>query len=450
MEKKWEEMSAKEKRDARFADWASPKLPDGNDLPFQSPEAKAEYKARVQRYKDIIELKKPDRVPIMLMATFMPSYLGGALPRDVMYDTEKLKSSFTKFMVDYKPDYYITPAFAGNGKIFEILGYKLLKWPGHGISKDSTGYQYTEGEYMLPEDYPALIEDPSDFWLRTYMPRAFGALEPLKMISPFTNQWEPVMVGPSVIPFGIPPVQDALKALINAGNEAMAWIQQIGGIEGGLMSMGFVNGAGGATKAPFDYLADTLRGSRGIMVDMYRRPEMVLKAMERIIPIAVKSGAGGATMQRNPVVFLPLHRGADGFMSDEQFRKFYWPYLKEVLVGLINEGCVPALFCEGSYNTRLEYLKELPKASTLWIFDRSDMARIKKLLGNTICIGGNVPAGLIAAGTAGEVKAYCKNLIDVVGKGGGYMMANGTSMDDGKPEAVHAMIDFTKEYGVYK
>jgi hypothetical protein len=450
MEKKWEEMSVKEKRDARFADWASPKLPDGKDLPFQSPEAKAEYKARVQRFKDVVELKKPDRVPIMVMATFMPSYLTGVLPYDVMYDTEKLKSSFMKYMLDYKPDYYITPAFAGNGKIFDILDYKLLRWPGHGISKDATGYQYVEGEYMLPEDYPALIEDPSDFWLRTYMPRVFGVLEPFKMLSPFTNQWEPVTVGPSVIPFGIPPVQEALKALMNAGNEAMAWIQQIGAIEGALMSMGFVNGAGGATKAPFDYLADTLRGSRGIMVDMYRRPDMVLKAMERIIPIAIKSGAGGATMQRNPVVFLPLHRGADGFMSDEQFRKFYWPQLKEVLVGLINEGCVPALFCEGSYNSRLEYLKELPKGSTLWIFDRSDMAKIKKVLGKTITIAGNVPAGLIVTGTADEVKAYCKNLIDVVGKDGGYIMANGTSMDEGKPDTVHAMIDFTKEYGVYK
>jgi uroporphyrinogen-III decarboxylase len=155
-------------------------------------------------------------------------------------------------------------------------------------------------------------------------------------------------------------------------------------------------------------------------------------------------------MQRNPVVFLPLHRGADGFMSDEQFRTFYWPQLKAVLVGLINEGCVPALFCEGSYNLRLEYLKELPKASTLWVFDRSDMAKIKKLLGKTITIAGNVPAGLIVTGTAEQMKAYCKNLIDVVGKDGGYIMANGTSMDDGKPETIHAMIDFTKEYGVYK
>jgi hypothetical protein len=300
---------------------------------------------------------------------------------------------------------------------------------------------------MKPEDYPALIDDPSDFWLRTYMPRIFGALEPLKMLSPFTDQWEPVTVGPSVIPFGIPPVQETLKALMNAGNEAMAWITQVGALQGEIMGMGFVNGAGGAAKAPFDYLADTLRGSKGIMMDMYRRPEMVLKAMERMIPIAIKSGVGGATAQGDPVVFLPLHRGADGFMSDEQFKTFYWPQLKAVLVGLINEGCVPALFCEGSYNTRLE---ELPKASTLWIFDRSDMAKIKELLGDTITIAGNVPAGLLITGTVEQVKAYCKNLIDVVGKGGGYLMSNGTGMDEGKPETVHAMIDFTKEYGVYK
>jgi hypothetical protein len=79
-------------------------------------------------------------------------------------------------------------------------------------------------------------------------------------------------------------IQEALKALMNAGSEALAWIQQIGAIEGAVMSMGFVNGAGGATKAPFDYLADTLRGSRGIMIDMYRQTDMLLKAMERIIP----------------------------------------------------------------------------------------------------------------------------------------------------------------------
>ena len=57
---------------------------------------------------------------------------------------------------------------------------------------------------------------------------------------------------------------------------------------------------------------------------------------------------------------------------------------------------------------------------------------------------------MLLTATPEEVKAYCKNLIDVVGKGGGYVMSNGTGMDEGNVENVHAMIDFTREYGVYK
>jgi uroporphyrinogen-III decarboxylase len=187
-----------------------------------------------------------------------------------------------------------------------------------------------------------------------------------------------------------------------------------------------------------------------MMIDMYRQPGVVLRALERLTPLYIKQGASMATFSGNPVVFIPLHKGADGFMSDEQFKKFYWPTLKALILGLVAEGCVPFLFCEGSFNTRLEYLTELPRGSCFWIFDRTDMTNAKKLLGNTICIGGNVPSGLILTGTAEQVKAYCKNLIDVVGKDGGYIISFGTSMDEGKPDTIHAMIDFTKEYGVYK
>jgi uroporphyrinogen-III decarboxylase len=253
-----------------------------------------------------------------------------------------------------------------------------------------------------------------------------------------------------MIALGIPPVQAALKALMEGGNEAMSWIQQVMGFEMEARAMGFPTAIGGAAKAPYDILGDTLRGTRGMMVDIYRRPEIVLKALERITPLYIKQGVGMATFAGNPVVFIPLHKGADGFMSDEQFRKFYWPSLKALILGLVNEGCVPYLFCEGSYNTRLEYLKELPKGSCFWIFDRTDMAKVKAALGGRLCIGGNVPAGLILTGTAEQVKAYCKNLIDGPGKGGGYIMAFGTAMDEGKADTIHAMIDFTKEYGLYR
>ncbi|MBW1934387.1 MAG: uroporphyrinogen decarboxylase [Deltaproteobacteria bacterium] len=445
MEKKWEEMSAEEKREARFATWYA-----AEGVEFQSPEAEAMYKASVTRFKDTVLMEKtPDRVPIFPIGTFMQTDLYGVTPYECMYDYDKLVSTNKQFLLDYKPDYYGSPAFIGSGKILEILEFRQYRWPGHGVSKNS-GYQCVEGEYMKAEDYPSLIDDPSDFWLRTWIPRVFGTLAPLANLAPLTWLWEIVAVSGLTVPYGIPDVQNALKALLEAGNEAMVWFQKIQAFEMEAKGMGFPTAMGGAAKAPYDILADTLRGTRGIMTDLYRRPEMVSKAMERITPLQIKQGVGMATMAGNPMVFMPLHKGADGFLSDEQFRTFYWPPLKDVILGIASEGCVPFLFCEGSFNTRLKYLEELPRGSCFWIFDRTDMAKAKELIGDKICIGGNVPAGLLLTGTPEQVKAYCKELIDVAGKGGGFIMATGTGMDEGKPDTLHAMIDFTREYGVYR
>ena len=154
MEKKWEEMSAEEKREARFEAWISPKDPEGNDLQFQSPEAEATYKASIIRFKDAVLMEKtPDRVPIFPIGTFMQTQLYGVTPYECMYDYGKLTAAHKRFMEDFRPDYYGSPAFVGSGKIYEILGLKQYKWPGHGVSEES-GYQCVEGEYMKGEDYP--------------------------------------------------------------------------------------------------------------------------------------------------------------------------------------------------------------------------------------------------------------------------------------------------------
>jgi hypothetical protein len=445
MEKQWAEMTPAEKREARFETWIS-----APGVQFHNGEAEAKYKSAARRFKDIVEMKKvPDRVPVLAMGTFMQPHLYGMTPYEAMYDPERMLGAQLRFLQDYAPDYYVTPALVGCGKVFDILDYKQYKLPGHGIPEKSV-YQYVEGEYMLADEYPALIQDPTDFWLRTLMPRVYGALDPLKMIAPFTDMWEVVLVSAQMVPFGIPPVQTALKALLDAGNEAMAWIQKVIGFEMQARGLGYPGCFGGATKAPFDILGDTLRGTRAAMLDLYRQPKMVLKAVERLTPLAISQGVRGATMQGCPVVFIPLHKGADGFMSDKQFREFYWPTLKAVIVGLAEEGCVPFLFCEGSYNTRLQHLEELPDASCMWVFDRTDMKKAKDTVGKKLCIGGNVPSGLLLTGTPQDIKACCKELIDVAGKGGGYLMCTGTSMDEGRADTVHAMVDFTKEYGVYR
>ena len=86
----------------------------------------------------------------------------------------------------------------------------------------------------------------------------------------------------------------------------------------------------------------------------------------------------------------------------------------------------------------------------MWMVDQTDMAKAKETLGKNACLIGNVPSSMLGLATPDEVKAYCKKLIDTAGKGGGFIMGNGAFFDEAKPENVKAMVDFTKEYGVYK
>ena len=443
-------MSPEEKQEELFARWMSPKDPQGNNLKFQSPQTEKAYKDRITRIKDAIQMKKlPDRVPIFACPSFFPMYYAGITPQESMYDYDKCCMAFKKFVLDFEPDGHLGAFVPGTGKALEILDYKLYSWPGHGVSPN-VSYQANEGEYMKANEYDALIDDPSNFFSNTYLPRVFGALEGFKMLPPLTGILEMYGVAINFIPFGLPPVQASYKALFEAGAEALKWIGAMGAWNDEIKAAGFPIIVAGYSKAPFDVIGDTLRGTRGIMLDMYRQPDKLLEAMDRLTPIMIKMGISSTQMAGHPLIFMPLHKGGDGFMSDEQFKKFYWPTLRKVMMGLIAEGVVPMPAAEGKWTTRLEVVQDLPKGKTLWMIDQSDIAKAKKTLGKVACMFGNVPSALLALGTPQEVKDYVKKCIDVAGKGGGYIVSNGAFFDHAKAENVKAMVDFAKEYGVYK
>jgi uroporphyrinogen-III decarboxylase len=148
--------------------------------------------------------------------------------------------------------------------------------------------------------------------------------------------------------------------------------------------------------------------------------------------------------------FIPLHKGADGFLSDEQFQTFYWPTLRKVIIGLVNEGFVPQLFAEGGYNQRLDVISDVPKGKVVWWFDRTDMKKAKEKLGHVACIAGNFPIDLLITGKPDEIRANCKQLIESAGKDGGYIFTTGAGMQGANPANVKAMIQAAKEYGIYQ
>ncbi|MBN1255134.1 MAG: uroporphyrinogen decarboxylase [Deltaproteobacteria bacterium] len=450
MEKQWEEMTADEKQEVQFQKLLSPKDPEGNDIKFQSTEAEAAYKASITRIKDAIQLKKtPDRIPVTILPSMFPYIDAGMTVEEAMYDYDKCAAAFKKFMLEFKPDMNIGASAPGPGKFYEILGYKLYKWPGHGVPPEHS-YQCVEGEYMKPEEYDLLLMDPSFYFRNFYLPRVFGALEGFTMLPPLTGILEMYGLAFNFIPYALPPVQGTFKALFEAGAEALKWAMVMGGSDLELKSLGFPNILGGFTKAPFDVIGDTLRGTRGIMMDMYRQPDKLLKAVEALLPIMIGMGIGSMQQTGNPLIFMPLHKGADGFLSDEQFEKFYWPTFKAVMMGLIEGGCIPFPALEGHWGSRLKVIQDVPKGKTAWMVDQTDMAEAKKTLGKNACLIGNVPSSMLGLATPDEVIAYCKKLIDTAGKDGGYIMSNGAFFDGAKAENVKAMVDTAKEYGVYK
>ena len=118
------------------------------------------------------------------------------------------------------------------------------------------------------------------------------------------------MVGPFFIPFGTPPVQDMLKKMMAAGNAALEWIQAMTKMDGDSTArFGIPGFAGGATKAPYDILGDTMRGTRGLMLDKFRQPEKVLEACERLVPLAIDWGVRAVRHQQAPVRVHPAAQG---------------------------------------------------------------------------------------------------------------------------------------------
>jgi uroporphyrinogen-III decarboxylase len=446
MEKLWEQMTPAEKRQQRFELWKNPQ-----GMQFLSPEAERNYKIRVQRFIDVLNVEEPDMVPSFLSVGSIPAYLYGYNYKRLSYDYEKMSEVYSRFNDEHADDldtYSLGINSLMPAGLLDRIDYRLYCWPGHGLADDARGFQYIEKEYMLANEYDALIRDPTDFWLRTYMPRIAGTLEPLGTISHMMNIVEFGLT--DFMPLAQPPVQTALQALLDAGKEYARYAEALFPLLSKGIASGFPMLLHGFAKAPFDTLSDTMRGTKGMMMDMYRQPDKILAAVEKITDLTIETITRAAKIRRGPTILFPLHKGADGWMNQKQFDTFYWPSLKKVLNAVIDEGIVPFLFAEGGYDSRLGSINEFPKGSVAWFFDKTDMVKAKAAVGDQCCICGNLPASLLVGGTPEQVKSVCRGLIETAGKGGGYILSSGAFPDEAKLENLKAMVETAKEYGVYR
>jgi hypothetical protein len=400
---------------------------------------------REKRINDAIALRKPDRVPVWHgVPGRYPAKRLGITPEEQMTDVEKSLEANYRTALYYQSD--MVELMPPIGATLEPAGYRHLKWAGHGLPAGS-GWQFVDEEVMKPEEYDELLYDPSDFIMRRYWPRAYSRLAGLAGLTP-VREGQGYFAGPfAFAAFGTPAGIEALDALREAGAAGLKTVVALGAHGRRLAEAGFPLSWGAFGAAPFDLVGDFLRGRKGVMLDMFRCPEKLEAAAEKMLPMAVEMAVRGAAMSHNPRVFIAIHGGVEGFMSLDQYKRFYWPTLQQTLVALADAGLNPFVLVEGGSNSRLETMADVPVGKVCYWFDHVDMRRAKEVLGGKVCIAGNVPIALLTVGTPDDVRAYCKGLIDSVGRDGGFIMGPSGQTEDVKIENVKAMVDFTKEYG---
>jgi hypothetical protein len=437
----WDKLDWKQKRELRLKDWMS-----APGVKFVNKEAEKNFKARAARLAKAAKMELPDRVPCMIPTGWFPAYNAGVPLKKVMYDPELMKKVWLKFVDEYDSDSFDGTLFF-QGQVSDLLESKTQKWPGHGLPDDAHSYQYVEGEYMKKDEYDLFMKDPFDFQLRKLLPRQYGVFEAFADMPSFSSYQ------------GLPNrlmamcLDPKFHKLFKAINEASKFLPAFGKASmettNSAAAKGFPMFRGGMAVAPFDVFADSLRGTQGIVMDMFRQPDKIHEAMEFVLPQLVKGAISMCDGADCPVVMMPLHKGDDTFMSDKQFEVFYWPTFRRLLLAMVDDGLMPYPVAEGAYNRRLEYISDMPKGAITWMFDRTDMANAKKTVGKVSCIAGNVPISIAYTKNEQEMKEYCRKLIETCAPGGGYILTGGATFDKAKPENLRAMMAAAKEYGKY-
>lgn len=140
-----------------------------------------EFLARQKRVMDAIQLKQPDRIPLILGMGYKLAEMGG-ITKQALYDNpDQAQELLEQAAALYQPDMIFGAWHTPEPS--KALGDRMTKWPGYGLDANGS-FQFNEQEFMKADDYDDFLEDPSDWAVRVYLPRAFRELEGLAMLPP--------------------------------------------------------------------------------------------------------------------------------------------------------------------------------------------------------------------------------------------------------------------------
>lgn len=138
------------------------------------------------------------------------------------------------------------------------------------------------------------------------------------------------------------------------------------------------------------------------------------------------------------------------FLSPRQFSEFVTPYLARLIKGERDLGFYTIKHTDGNIMPILDQLVQA-KPHALHSIDPQtgvDIAEVKRLVGDRVCLIGNVNCGLLDSGTDDEVVENVRYCLKHGMPGGGYIFSTSNCIYTGMRLARYElMLDTWREYG---
>ena len=239
---------------------------------------------------------------------------------------------------------------------------------------------------MQPDEYDALIDDPTGFLYNTWLPRVSTEISKIGEGSTYRNN----------------------LALVKSAMAMLQYFYAFGPQVGRLRSeCGTASAIAGIFKAPFDILADKLRGYVGLTMDMHTQPKKVLKACEALMPHLVHVGLTTADPGKQVPIGYWMHRGCVPFVNPKQFESHYWPTLKPCIEEFWKNGHQTLFYAEGRWKYHFDTFRELPDRSIVFHCDQDDIFEVHRKLHDKFAISGGIPNVMLSWGKPEEVREFC-------------------------------------------
>ncbi len=390
------------------------------------------YQQRLNRYVTAMRNEKPDQVPLRPFVAEFTGRYGGFTCQEVAHDYTKAFEAAIKTARDFGWDAVVPNMVYVWTGLAQAVGLRYYGIPGIGIPH-TTGFNYIEPPeeqaFMRSDEYDALIADPTGFLYNTWLPRVSTEVSKIGEGSTYRNN----------------------LSFVKGAMAMLSYFYAFGPQVARLRSeCGTVSAIAGIFKAPFDILADKLRGYVGLTLDMHSQPDKVLKACEALMPHLCHVGLTTADPGRLVPIGFWMHRGCVPFINPKQFASHYWPTLKPIIEEFWKQGHQTLFYAEGKWRHHLEAFRELPARSIVFHCDQDDIFEVHRKLHDKFAISGGIPNVLLSFGKPDEVRAFCQRVLAEVAQNGGYIMDAGAIMqDDTSIENLRVMTDAVRERGVY-